>query len=217
MAAFLGISVWITLATVVPGLVTIAAVYGALATSAPESLAPFLTDLQKLNDWVYAGFAVTVMVLTQLVGILLEGAFIRLGSLGPKELQLSIPEGIDPLGLTHFKLEPYSEYAGLYLLLAELREHEDSQGHLQRALAQFFLTNNILVSFTVGIVVSVAALAISAQPARPVALVYVAALLACLVVSYRVARIRFEVMAKALWAARRRRLEKIPSPLLDGD
>jgi hypothetical protein len=94
------------------------------------------------------------------------------------------------------------------LLLAELREHEDSQGHLQRALAQFFLTNNILVSFTVGITVTVAALMLRAQPPTAAALTYLATLIAFLLVSYRVAHIRFQVMARALWAARRRRLEE---------
>lgn len=208
MAAFLGISLWIALATVVPGLVTIAAVYAALAMAAPDSLPGLSTDLKQLNEWVYAGLAITIMVLTQLSGILLEGVFIRYRGLGPERLELEIPPGIDPMGLTRFTLEPYAEYNGLYLLLAELREHEDSQGHLQRALAQFFLTNNILVSFTVGIVITVAALKLNAKPPAGAVLVYLAALIACLAVSYSVARIRFQVMAKALWAARRRRLEE---------
>lgn len=210
MAAFLGISLWIALATVVPGLVTIAAVYVALAMAAPESLAVLSTDLKELSEWVYAGLAITIMVLTQLAGILLEGVFIRYRGLGPERLELEIPPGIDPLGLTRFTLEPYAEYNGLYLLLAELREHEDSQGHLQRALAQFFLTNNILISFTVGIVVTVVTLRLNAEPPTVAVLTYLAALVACLVVGYSVARIRFQVMAKALWAARRRRLEEAP-------
>lgn len=212
MAAFLGISLWITLATVVPGLVTIAVIYAGLAVAAPCVLPDLSTDLKQLNDWVYAGLAITIMVLTQLAGILLEGAFIRYRGLGPEFLELEIPPGIDPMGLTRFTLEPYAEYNGLYLLLAELREHEDSQGHLQRALAQFFLTNNILVSFTVGIAITVVALALGDRPPAGVALIYLAALVVFLLASYRVARIRFQVMARALWAARRRRLEETAGP-----
>jgi hypothetical protein len=38
-------------------------------------------------------------------------------------------------------------------------------------------------------------------------MIYLGVLALCIIISYRVARIRFTVMAKALWAARRRRLE----------
>ncbi len=128
---------------------------------------------------------------------------------GPISKDVEIPQGIDPLGVTKFTLEPYAEYQGLYLLLAELREKEDSQGHLQRALAQFFLTNNTMVSFAAGFIFTVVLL--FQNNSRDLyhllrGSAYLMALIACLIVSYCVARIRFEVMAKALWAARRRRI-----------
>jgi hypothetical protein len=209
MAAFLGISVWIALATVVPGLVTIAVIFAAAAVLCPASITNLVTDLKGMNEWVYAGGAITIMVLTQSIGILMEGLFVRKRWFGPTSKEVEIPQGIDPLGVTKFTLEPYAEYQGLYLLLAELREKEDSQGHLQRALAQFFLTNNTIVSFAVGFVFTVVLL-FQICTWEPSCLLrgsaYLVALIACLIVSYRVARIRFEVMAKALWAARRRRI-----------
>lgn len=205
MAAFLGISLWIALATVVPGLVTIATVYGAAILISPDSFRIYLTDLKEVNEWVYSGIAITMMVMTQALGILLERVLINRQWLGPAERRVQIPEGIDPRGYTDFPLKPYLEYKGLYLLLAELREHDDSQGHLQRALAQFFLTNNTVISYTAGIVAALLILWQAECADMTKGAIYIGVMGACLVVSFTVARIRFEVMTKALWAARRNR------------
>jgi hypothetical protein len=205
MAAFLGISVWISLATIVPGLITIATIGGALVVISPTALDTLIRDLKGLNEWSYAGLAITIMVMTQAFGILLEKVLISKHWLGPREKDIDIPPGIDPLRETSFPLRPYYEYQGLYLLLAELQENEDTQGHLQRALAQFFLTINSLVSFAAGIVASLVLLYYSTMAKAVVAVSYIALLTLFLTVSFLVAQIRFEVMAKALWAARRRR------------
>ena len=130
-----------------------------------------------------------------MAGILLEKILVDRKMLGPDSRKISIAKGIDPHGRTSFTLHPYFEYQGLYILLAELREEEDTQGHLKRVLAQYFLTNNSLVAFSAGIIVTII---------RTIA--YIAILAFFLFISFKVAVIRFEVMAKALWAARRRRL-----------
>lgn len=205
MAAFLGISVWISLATIVPGLITIATVGGAFVIISPATLDALIYDLEGLNEWSYAGLAITVMVMTQAFGILLEKVLISRHWLGPQKKEIDIPPGIDPLGENSFTLRPYYEYMGLYLLLAELQENEDTQGHLQRALAQFFLTNNSLVSFGAGIATGLALLWHTRTANVASAVSYVCLLAICLIISYLVERIRFEVMTKALWAARRRR------------
>ena len=203
MAAFLGISLWITLATVVPGLVTLAVLAGAAELVLGLPPASVIETSFFKSEWVDGGVAITAMLLTQALGILLEKVLVDRHWLGATRVHVRIPAGIDPMGLKEFTLEPYAEYQGIYLLLAELQEHEDSQGHLQRALAQFFLTNNTLVAFAAGIVASFAFMQQSGVTAGGV--VYVLVLALCLLVSFRVARIRFGVMAKALWAARRRR------------
>ena len=207
MTAFLGISVWITLATVMPGLITIAAMYGAFAFVAPASLPVFTTDLKGLGDAALIGVAVAIMVLTQAIGILLEKLLIGRRGYGPKKIGVFIPAGIDPVDKKEklYMLRPYNEYHGLYLLLAELGEHGDTQGHLQRAVAQFFLTNNTLVSFSVGLITTVVLVVFSGARSVLPGLLYAALLVVFLVVSFNVARIRFQVMARALWAARRRR------------
>lgn len=207
MAAFLGISLWIALATIIPGLITISVLYGAFVFTGVSENNLLFAAFQVTNDWVATGLAVMVMVLTQGVGILLESFLVKNQLLGPKRRKVEIPKGIDPCGETHFDLEPYAEYRGLYLLLAELRENEDTQGHLQRTLAQFFLTNNVLVSFGLGLVVTIWRTIHIELLYWPNSLGYAAFLVICLIVIYRVAYIRFDVMTKALWAARRRRLQ----------
>lgn len=213
MGAFLGISLWIALATVVPGLVTIAVLYGALLIIHPTFAMQLIASFESQNDWFLAGVTITVMVLTQALGILLEGIRVKRRWLGPSVREIDLPDGIDPYGETQLKLSPYFEYEGLYILLAELTEHEDSQGHLKRSLAQFFLTNNTLVSFLTAIIFSAVLLIL--EPANQIIIrsgLYIILMVFCLTISYKVALIRFEVMAKSLWATRRRRFFGQGSP-----
>lgn len=208
MGAFLGISLWITLATVIPGLVTIACIYFACVAVNPGLVEPFFSCLQSLNDWVLTGLGITVMILTQAFGILLEKYLIDKRRLGPESRDIEIAKGIDPHGRIKFTLEPYFEYQGLYILLAELREDEDTQGHLKRTLAQFFLTNNTLISFGAGILSAMIVLLLDFELRHFVgASIFIAVSLLLIFVSFKIAVIRFEVMTKALWAARQRRIQ----------
>jgi hypothetical protein len=193
---------------IIPGLVTLATLYGSMMISSACIALPNTPDIKEFGEWAVAGISVTVMIMTQAIGILLEALLIRKQWLGQPVRRISIPAGVDPLGFVEFDLKPYEEYQGLYLLLAELREGEDSHGHLQRTLAQFFLSNNAIVSFTIGIIITLWRLAMLQPCDFNGSLAYLLLLLVCLVINIRVARIRFEVMAKALWAARRRRLEE---------
>lgn len=206
MSALLGVSVWVTLAMVVPGLITMAVVFGALETTRLGTSLITFAQQSPAGEWIITGLAVTCMVMTQAVGILLENLLTRLKWLGAEHQSLQIPPGIDPCGELHVTLSPYEEYQGVYLLLSELREGEDSHGHLQRVLSQFFLSNNTMVSFAAGIALTTYGL-IATSRLRPFGLTYLLMLSACLVITFLVVRIRFNVMARALWAARRRRLE----------
>ena len=189
MNALLGISLWIALATVVPGLVTLAVVYLCLAAAGVEMPAVG-------SDWVMAGLAVTAMVLTQALGILLEGLLIKLGWLGGREQEVSAPDPGAPGRFVKVGIKPYEQYEGLYVVLARLSGHDDAQGHLKRALAQFFLSVNTLVSFGAG-----AVLAFGLALGRQAELAYLGlVLLLALGISYWVAIIRFREMAKSLWA-----------------
>lgn len=207
MAAVLGVSVWFALVTVVPGLVTLAVVWGAFAV-VPRPVPELSTSLGIGDTTLAVAAAVTVMLVTQAFGILLEERVLvprrRLGR-GPWTKELG--PGIDPLGETRFAIDPYQEYQGLYLLLAELRADDDTRGHLERAVAQFFLTVNTIVSFGFGLLATGALVAVERDAeATARGAVYAAAVLVVGVVSWQVAKSRFELMGWSLSATRRRRM-----------
>ena len=78
MGAFLGISLWIALVTVIPGLITISLIYFAYIIADPSLLTNEGGHLFAIkNDWILAGIALTIMILTQALGILLEELFTR--------------------------------------------------------------------------------------------------------------------------------------------
>lgn len=211
MGAFLGISLWVALATVVPGLVTISTFYVALVFINPKFLNS-VNSYASNNDWVIASIAVTIMILTQAIGILLEKFIIdnKKFKYTDKETSLSLEEGIIPEGVLKDPYSPYNEYRGLYLLIAELSEHEDSQGHLKRALAQFFLTNNTLVSFSLGMLLGIVILILSFFSIPETYnvnilinfAIFEIIMFVCNIISYKVAKIRFNVMGKILLATR---------------
>jgi len=206
MAAFTGVALWVLLATVFPGLVTIAVVYGAFAIIAPNLMAAGIGIVAFDSEWMWGAIAVTVMIITQATGILLEEILVRLRWLGSEAKEIELPEGLCSPGKSTITLNPYREFQGMYFLLAQLSETEDSQGHLKRTCAQFFLTNNTLVSFLVGIIATVL-IAVFARDGFPAEAAYYASGLAvCLVISYLVAVLRFREMSKCLWGIRNARL-----------
>lgn len=205
MAALLSISIWVALATVVPGLVTIAAVFGAVAVVGDGRVGPVAETVP--GDLVWLAIAVAVMVVTQTAGILLEEkVLVPRRWLGRRaaddEVALRFPEGGEE------RFDPYEEYRSLYGQLARLREADDPRGHVERALAQFFLSVNTLVSFAAGIVAALLVAAVEAEPgAAARAGLYAAGLAAALALGYGAAVSRFEIVAKSLRAVRRVRDE----------
>lgn len=197
MSAFLGISLWIVLATVIPGLITITTLFGAFAVADPALLIPSDRGLLPKSDWIIGGIAVTLMILTQAIGILWEELCIK-RRWYPNCEAVSIPQE-DPSASKI--INAYEQFSTLYILLAQLKENEDTQGHLKRCAAQFFLTNNTLVSFTAGIVAAIVLMFYFDQRLLPL-MAYTAALIGCLLVSFWVGVIRFKVMAKSIWATK---------------
>lgn len=189
MSALLGMSLWVVLATVVPGLITVAVLF--LCFSAAG-----MAWTPVSNDWVMVGIALAAMVLTQAFGVLLEELLVRFQLLGPREQTVQAPDPGRPGEFMEVQVKSYEQYSALYVVLARLGENDDSQGHLKRALAQFFLTNNTLVSFAAGVLASSALVILG----RQVPSWFVAGLLLALGLSYYVARIRFREMTRSLWA-----------------
>ena len=206
MGAFLGISLWVALATVVPGLVTIAVVFTGLAISDIQ-IVEQLSDLD--SNWIGSSIAITVMILTQAFGILLEEVLIKHRLYGRQNKKIPVPEEFR--NRDDETIDGYEEYSGIYILFAQLSEQEDAQGHLKRAAAQFFLTNNTLVSFVIGIIVT-GVLIIQVNPVSSSEfiglVIYLILLILCLGISYRVGIIRFRVLVKSLWATKIARIEQ---------
>lgn len=205
MNGFLAVSFWIALVTVVPGLITIATVFGAVVLVDPTYVSGLDTDI---NQGLWGAIAITVMILTQAFGILLEDKLVSRKSLGGK---IDVPEKFfDSMeSLSDSKcIDPYKEYQFLYFLLVRLGEGDDIHGHLERAVAQFFLSNNTLVSFAAGIVATggIVIMSLLTQGFVPVILVrggvYAGLLVVALFISFRVTIARFEVMAISTWSLR---------------
>lgn len=206
MNSLIAISLWIALVTVIPGLVTIATLFGAFAFVDPE----YASTLNvTTTEWIWGAVAVVMMVLTQAVGILLEGVLVDRRWLG--DTDLTMRDGL--LDADQFPIEtihPYEEYERLYLLLVRMHEGDDPYGHLERAVAQFFMTNNTLVSFGAGIVATAGILAVSittqgvASDVLVRGVLYLGGLLTALSVSYYVAIARFQVMTLSIWSLRTR-------------
>lgn len=204
MNSLMAISLWFALVTVVPGLITIAAVVGGVVYIDAELFQIF--DVQ-LNEWIWGALTVTIMILTQAMGIILEGFLVRRKMLG--ESTISVEKVRLGIGSeTQEVLKPYHEYEHLYPLLVLLEEGDDPYGHLERAITQFFLTVNTLVSFGAGIVTVIGIMLFSTGLHglnTGVALrsaLYGSILLFAMLISYRVAIIRFQVMAVSAWSLR---------------
>ncbi|WP_380676220.1 hypothetical protein [Salinigranum sp. GCM10025319] len=206
MNSLIAVSLWITLVTVIPGLITIATLFGAGTIVDPDLVAR--VDVQA-SQWLWLSVAVTVMILTQAFGIILEGVLVDRRRLGNTEIPRD--EGVlEPAAYPEDTIRPYEEYERLYFLLVRLEEKDDAYGHLERAVAQFFLTNNTLVSFAIGIVGTLSIVAASVLVRGPTVEVllrggiYLGLLAVALGVSYAVAVARFEVMTKSAWSLRTR-------------
>jgi len=189
MGALFTVSYWITLVTIIPGLITIATVYGGITFITPEENTLFDTLLTESSDWIVVPFVIAIIVLNQAAGILFEELLIRYRLLGRKN--------IDP-----HSINPYKQYGKLYFLLAKMSQDDDAHGHLRRTVAQFFLTVNTLVSFSAGILTAIVILLLDGS-ALSLAIGYSGVMLVCLAISYPVAIIRFREMARSIWAADR--------------
>lgn len=199
MGALFTVSYWIALVTVIPGFITIAAVSGGVLFVNATGLGGIAAQLAVINDWIFVAAAITLMILTQAGGILLEELLVSRRWLGK--------DGIPPHNISR-----YEEYSNLYFLLARMEVDDDAHGHLRRAVAQFFLTLNTLISFGAGVLAAWGATVIPALTSSAAGVqgtlsmragFYTLIMIGCLTLSYPVAVIRFREMARSVWAVRK--------------
>ncbi len=200
MIRALGFSLWIGLVTVIPGLITIAAVAGAVWIFVPE-----ITSSVSLLEYqlLALAFFAAIMLVTQSIGISLESLLIDNELLGHESVK--IPAAVAGEAT---KVDPYEQYELLYFTLVSMGPEEDPNSHVERAVAQFFLSNNALVAFGAGLLATIGLgswRALSGTLTAPMlwsAGAYVLGLVVFLIAVYRITRVRFRVMGKAIWTLR---------------
>lgn len=195
MGAIFTVSYWITLVTAIPGLITVATVYFGVASVNAQYIGSVNSRFVVTNDWIILAVIITIMILTQVAGILLEEILIKKRWLGRKAIQ-------------PYSISPYEEYSELYIILAKMKDKDDPQGHLRRAVAQFFMTMNVMISFLAGMVVVVITVSLSLITVVETdglwssAAIYFLFMMVCLGLIYPVTIIRFREMARSIWAVR---------------
>lgn len=95
MGAIFTVSYWITLVTAIPGLITVATVYFGVASVNAQYIGSVNSRFAITNDWIILAVIITIMILTQVAGILLEEILIKKRWLGRKAIQ--------PYSISHTK------------------------------------------------------------------------------------------------------------------
>ncbi len=202
MTALFGISLWITLATVLPGLVTIFLLLTSFAVLQPTLLdSVVLTRLLETNLGTLAG-AVTVMIFTQMLGILVERVWTRFPLYGPTMREIDQFRSFEADQTEKDRINVYDVYRRGYNLLAVFGRDDDVHGHIKRVLAQFFLTNNVMTAVMIALAVSIAICVADRTLLTGVAIGYFCVLVLLLGIAWFAGGIRIKTMAIALRVAR---------------
>ena len=153
MNTLTSLTIWIVLSTIIPGLITITC----LLILTNWVFLEYAIDVTQLQNWGGFAIAVTIMVITQTLGILNE-----------KWLERTFPLTITGFDITKNPLEPIeipakNEYKSLYCIVSRLTDKDDAHGHIQRIIAQFFLSANNLVSYSISAIVLFVLLFLSSE------------------------------------------------------
>lgn len=189
MSPFSSLTIWIVLATVIPGFITIACLYLIFSWVFPGEQLP----LPALNNWIGVSLGVSIMIITQTFGILQEKMFESIGML-PKEID-SIATG---------KIATAPIYEQLYSVLAGLQKEDDAHGHVQRVIGQYFLTVNNLVAYLLSIIVMMVVLILKPELYNLRVVGFTLVMVLLYVFTYFVMRVRFKGMIQSVWVLQNR-------------
>lgn len=180
-----------------------ACLYGAAEIVNPGAIENYLLTVPADLDWLYSSLAVSAIVLTKTIGILVENFLVSKRCLGPEIKKTAIDKDFDSYGETHILLNAYTEFEDRHLLLDIPGRCEADYGRLKCVLAKFFLANNTLASFALGIAFAIVNFVINPSwHALGRSIEYAGVMGVCLVVGYKIAVMRFNVLARSIWAAR---------------
>lgn len=179
------------MATILPGVITIACLYVLLKWIFPDCNLVF----PELYTWFGLSVAIAIMVITQTLGICVE---YLISKTYPKKVRVT-----DIKTLTGKEIDAAEYYNSLYSLISVFKEEDDRHGHIQRIISQYFLTLNSLVSFTIGLVSAlILYFSVHCNAGFYRFLAYMIAMVLLLVITFMALRIRYNVMIICLWSVR---------------
>ena len=205
MNVFSSLTLWIILATIIPGLITIACIFIIINWVFPN----IYEEYCQLSNWYELSLAVAIMIITQTLGIIQEKIFDVL-KMFPKKTEGINDYGIlNDLSLDKNKIEAKKEYKYLYFLMSILQKEDDKHGHIQRIVGQFYLTLNNLVSYFIGLVVMFLLLFVESYNNR--VLIFAIVMIVLYLLTFIAMRIRYKRLVKTIWITRQivtKRLQK---------
>ncbi len=209
MNTFSSLTLWIILAIVMPGLVTISCLLVIFQWVYPEVGHSFYAI--AMNSWYEFSFIIAIMIVTQVVGIVQEQILNGL-KLFPSQVELSAGavKLAKKLKIKAKRINPSEEYGLLYMVLAMLQPDDDKHGHIQRVAGQFFLTVNCMASYLIGALVALAMAIRHGMTSETV--MFLIAMLILYVFTFKAMQVRFTSLVSSLWIARHialRRISKI--------
>lgn len=139
MNSFTSFSLWIVLASIAPGLVTIASIAVMMYFVDPELFLAYIWLFDGSSEWIMLAVAILIMVMTQSIGILQQKIFRNAGI---------YKEKTDEISMESFRNKIY------YTSLMMDKEYKTDKT-IERIAAQFYLSNNILVSFDIALMTGI--------------------------------------------------------------
>jgi hypothetical protein len=197
MNVFTSLTLWIVLATIIPGLITIACLLVIInwVFQIP------LIDPALFSNWYGFSFAVAIMVITQTLGIVQEKIFKSMKIFSKASNKIEIISINKVLLTKDEEIDSEEEYDHLYYVLSILQNEYDKHGHVQRIAGQFFLTMNNLISYIIGLIVMAALLSIYQYNDR--VLIFSIILIVLYFLTFLVMKIRFRTLVKSIWITRK--------------
>lgn len=192
MNIFNTLSSWIILSLVLPGLVTLAILYILLDWIFLIDIGTFASET---SNWIGLSIAVSIMILTQTVGVVKERCLTNLWfrRIKPYRVKTFKHHKIN----ASEKIYPAGQFRHQYHLLLLLRNIDDPHGHLNRIAGQFYLSVNTSAACMIGLLVFIVLWITDGWEASD------GLFLGCLFLIYALTlylvRIRYRILTEAIW------------------
>jgi hypothetical protein len=192
MNPFSSLTIWIVLATIIPGLITVACIFIIINWVFPL----YSIVYSQFNNWCGFSIIVAVMVVTQTLGILLGRI---LNKTYPKK---TVGFKIANSTVEEVEIDTKDVFRSLYCVISNFKEEDDKHGHIQRIIGQYFLTLNSLVSYLLGFFIVIGLLFTPKGTYTIRVIIFLSGMISLGVLTYITLRIRYCVLIESLWSIR---------------